>query len=152
MRRLALLAALVALPTAPAALAQPLADTTFSWQGYGASSRCRVAVYRSGETGSDDRSRTVVVREVAGNRGPSTLDDARYLVEQIGRSLGVNPSSAYWVFHWGGFSYDEAAGRGKELFLRATFRESDRGRLSPPSWRVVSREEVEEMTDRRFRG
>lgn len=150
MRRLALLLVLLATP-AVAAVAQPLADTVFAWQGYGQTSRCRVAVYPAAE-GEDARTRTIVVRELAGNSGPSTLDDARFLVEQIGRTIGVEPAAATWVFHWGGFSFDDAADRGKELFLRATFRATDRGRLTPPSWRVVSRADVEEMTDRRFRG
>ena len=153
-RSVARLAALVALvaPALPAA-AQPLADTLFAWSGYNVTSRCRVAVYPAPPPkradDEDARTTTIVVRELAENPGPSTLDDARYLVEQVGRTLGVDPASAYWVFHWGGFSY--GADRGKELFLRATFRRSDAGRLTGPSWRVLSREEVEEITDRRFR-
>ncbi len=156
-----LAALLVATLTPAAALAQPLADTVFAWQGYGQTSRCRVVVYPSGEN-EEARTRTIVVRELAGNTGASTLDDARFLVEQIGRTLGVEPASAYWVFHWGGFSFASGGDRGdgsdgdggsggKELFLRATFRATDRGRLTPPSWRVVSREDVEEITDRRYR-
>lgn len=144
----------VASLTPAAALAQPLADTVFAWQGYGQTSRCRVVVYPSGEN-DEARTRTIVVRELAGNTGASTLDDARFLVEQIGRTLGVEPSAAYWVFHWGGFSFASGGERGsdggKELFLRATFRATDRGRLTPPAWRVISREDVEEITDRRYR-
>ncbi len=149
MRRLFALAVLVLIPAA-AATAQPIADTLFTWQGYGRTGRCRVSVYPAPE--GEDRTRTLVVHEVAGNHGPSTLDDARYLVEQIGRTLGIEPSTATWVFHWGGFSYEGASeGGGKELFLRATFRASDSGRLSPPSWRVVSRPDVDDLTDRRYR-
>ncbi len=139
----------------PAARAQALADTVIAWQGYGQTSRCRVVIYPAGEGGaSETRTRTIIVREMADNRGPSTLDDARFLVEQIGRSLGVEPASAYWVFHWGGFSFESTAEAqpGKEIFLRATFRATDRGRLTPPSWRVVSRADIDEITDRRYRG
>ena len=139
-----------------AARAQAIADTVIAWQGYGQTSRCRVVVYPAGESGANEtRTHTIIVREMADNRGPSTLDDARFLVEQIGRTLGVEPASAYWVFHWGGFSFtsdDAAVGAGKEIFLRATFRATDRGRLTPPSWRVVSREDIDEITDRRYRG
>jgi hypothetical protein len=143
--------ALAALVLAPAAsFAQPLADTLFTWQGYGRTGQCRVAVYPAPER--EARTRTFVVREVADNAGPSTLEDARFLVEQIGRTLGVEPASATWVFHWGSFSFDGAGGERKELFLRATFRANDNGRLSPPTWRVVSRADVEEMTDRLLRG
>ena len=131
-----------------AAQAQTVSDTVFAWQGYGRTSTCRLAVYPSPE--SEDRPYTIVVREVEGNTGDSTLDDARYLVEQVGRTYGIDPTAATWVFHWGAFSYEGAQG-GKELLLQATFRRGKSGSLTSPSWRLVSRGEVEEITDRMFR-
>lgn len=153
MRRLLLTVTFVAASfapfAAPSASAQALSDTLFSWNGYGKTGRCKIATYPSAE--DDARTRTFVVRELGDNAGPSTLADARYLAEQVGRTVGVDPADAYWVFHWGAFSFEDGADANKELFLRATFRRTATGDLSTPSWRVVSREDVEEMTDRRFR-
>ncbi len=74
------------------------------------------------------------------------------LVELIGRKFEVDPAQAYWVCHWGAFSFEGAQpNKRKELFLRATFRRTKNQSLGTPSWRVVTREEVEEYTDRQFR-
>lgn len=147
MPRLFLLAALLLIT--PGVSAQTaIADTLFSWQGYGRSSQCRVAIYPS--PGNEDRPYAIVVREVGDNTGDSTLDDARYLVEQVGRTFGLDPSQATWVFHWGAFSY-EGARSNKEILLQATFRRGKSGSLLSPSWRLTSRAEVEEITDRQFR-
>ncbi len=143
--RLLCLSALLLLPFA--AHAQTVADTLFAWQGYGRQSQCRLAVYPSAD---EDRPFTVVLREVAGNTGDSTLEDARYLVEQVGRTFGIDPAQATWVFHWGAFSFEKAQGS-KEILLQATFRRGKSGSLTTPSWRLVTRAEVEEATDRRFR-
>lgn len=130
--------------------AQPLADTLFTWQGYARTAHCRLQLF---QTPPDDerRTHTFVLQEVADNPGPSTLADARYLAEQVGRHYGIDPAAAYFVFHWGAFSYAEDGGRGKELFLRATFSRTRTRKLGTPHWRVVTREDVEAYTDRRFR-
>jgi hypothetical protein len=93
----------------------------------------------------------VVLRELRDNRGQSITSDARYLVEQVGRRYSFDPASAYWVFRWGDYSFAGAEDRGKELFLRATFRRGRNGNLTLPNWRVISKEEVERYTDRLFR-
>ncbi len=146
MTRLFALTALLLLPTAMQA--QALSDTLFAWQGYGRSSTCRLSIYPT--PADEERPFTVVVREVGDNSGASTLDDARYLVEQVGRTFGLDPAEATWVFHWGAFSYEGGQG-GKEVLLRATFRRGKRGDLTTPLWRLVTRAEVEEITDRQFR-
>ena len=100
----------------------------------------------------NDEIDTVVIGERAENDGPSTTSDARHLAELIGRQLDVDPAQAYWIFHWGAFSYNGAQpNQRKELFLRATFRRTKNQSLGTPSWRVVTREEVEAYTDRQFR-
>ena len=128
---------------------QLLADTTFGWQGYDTVSTCRVRLYRSGPRAK--RPLTVVLDELADNRGRSTLDDARHLVEMISRAYRVRPDSAFWVFHWGSFSFPNASPVRKEFHLRATFRRSDGGSLGSPFWRLVDRETVREYTDRAYR-
>lgn len=131
--------------------AQLLADTTFTWQGYGHDGRCHLQVYRAGPE-ADDRTHVAVLREVAANRGPSTLDDARLLAELVGRQYGFDPAEAYFIFHWGGFSFDGAdPDADREILLRASFRRTSSQRLGSPHWRVVTREEVEAYTDRQFR-
>lgn len=132
------------------ASAQLLADTVFTWQGYGRTATCHLRIYPTAP--SEERTHTVVIRELAENDGPSTTSEARYLVELIGRQFDVDPAQAYWVFHWGAFSYEGARkNQRKELFLRATFRRNKNQSLGTPLWRVVTREEVEAYTDRQFR-
>ena len=132
------------------ASAQLLADTVFTWQGYARTGSCHLRIYKTAP--GADRTYTVVLRERAENDGPTTTADARHLVELIGRQFDVDPVQAYWIFHWGAFSFEGAEpDRRKELFLRATFRRNTNQSLGTPLWRVVTREEVEEYTDRQFR-
>lgn len=133
----------------PAARGQLVTDTSFVWQGYGRASTCRIRLFRSGA--DQKKPHTIVVDELAANEGASTLDDVQHLVELVGRRLDLDPETAFWVFHWGGFSHRGGEGSGKEFFLRATFRRSDTGSLGAPFWRLISREAVVEYTDRAFR-
>jgi hypothetical protein len=154
MRRLlplVLLTSLGLLSMPRAGVAQLLADTTFTWQGYGRNGQCQVEIYRAGPE-ADDRTHVAVLREVAANQGPSTLQDARLLAELVGRQFGFDPAEAYFIFHWGGFSFDGAdPDADREILLRASFRRTRSQRLGSPHWRVITREEVEAYTDRQFR-
>jgi hypothetical protein len=141
---------LVLAPALPLS-AQPLADTLITWRGYARTAETHVHIY-PGPPDEETRTRTIVVQEIAANRGPSTLSDVRYLAEHIGRQFGIDPAHATWVFHWGAFSFDGAASDGdKELFLRATFSRTATNRLSTPYWKVIDRDAVRALTDRRFR-
>ena len=126
-----------------------MADTLFTWRGYAQVGQCQLAIYPTPP--DEERTRTVVIRELARNEGPSTIDDVRYLAEAVGRQFQVDPAEAYWIFHWGAFSYAGAEADDRELFLRATFRRTSSGRLSSPYWRVVHRDEVLELPARGFR-
>ncbi len=152
MRCAALVLLLIAFPAAPgAARAQLAADTTLSWRGYARTAMCRVRIYAV-PAEPDERAHVVVLTELAENRGPSIVADASYLAERVGRRFGVAPAEAYWIFHWGAFSYAGAApAPRKELFLRATFSRTQSGRLGSPYWRVITEDELREMTDRQFR-
>ena len=143
---LAMLAVL--LLAARPACAQPLADTLVSWRGYARVSTAQVQVYPA-PPGDERRDRTIVIRELAGSRGPSTVDDVSYLADLVGRHLRLDPARAYWILHWGAFSFPDAQD-GKELFLRVTFRRTSSGRLSSPHWRALSHVDVLELTDRRY--
>lgn len=130
------------------ASAQVLVDTTYSWRAYASVATCGLTIYAGTD---EERPRVVVLRELADNGGPPTTDDARYLVERIGRDYGIRPDEAYWIFYWGSFSFRDGTG-GKELYLRATFRGgSGGGTAGSPLWRVVTRADVEELTDRQLR-
>ena len=132
------------------AAAQLLADTLVTWPGYAQPSSCRVQLYAA--LPGEDRTHVVVIREIAANRGATTVEDARHLAEVVGRRFGFDPAAAYWVFHWGSFSYEGAvANARKQLFLRATFRRLKSQGLGTPQWRILSREQVEDLTDRHFR-
>jgi hypothetical protein len=129
--------------------AQALVDTTMTWDGYAQTARCEVRIYPTPD--DEERTRVVMLREVAQNDGPTTVADLSYLAEEVGRHFDIDPANAYWVVHWGGFSYkDVRRDEDKELFLRATFGRTDSQRLSSPRWDVASRTEVREYTDRRF--
>lgn len=127
-----------------AASAQP-ADTLLTWRTYGQEGTARVQTFASND---EDRPRTVVVDERAENRAGLVTDDVRYFVETYGRSVGVDPAEAAFVFRFNGASFCTDGPDDKTLLLRATFTRTKTGRLSAPSWRVISREELAELTDR----
>ncbi len=145
---LMILMAVMGLPLQPAR-GQLLVDTLFVWQGYNRQSTCGLHVYRN--TAEARKAFTIVLTEIGDNRGPSTLEDASYLAELIGRSYGVDPTQAYWIFYWGAFSFTGAEDSGKEFYLRATFSRTRSGRLGSAHWRVVKKQDVELYTDRQFR-
>jgi hypothetical protein len=147
MRRI-LLVGLLALVAVPVASGQVLSDTLFTWRAYAREGTTRITVYRN--PADDDRPHTIVIREMAANRGPATTTDARHLVELVGRQFSLDPTEVTWVFHWGSFSFADAAESRREVLLRATFRRLPSGNLSTPSWRILARPEVEALTARRF--
>ena len=128
----------------PAAAAQP-ADTLLTWRTYGQEGVARVQTFESND---EDRPLTAVVDELAENRAGLVTDDVRYFVETYGRSVGVDPAGVVFVFRFNGASFSEGGAEDKTLLLRATFTRTKTGRLSAPSWRVLSRDELAELTDR----
>lgn len=147
--RIVLLGVLIVLIAQPAR-AQPQTDTTITWRSYSRTGTVQVQVYPGPP--DDEEEHTIVLRELAENRGPSTIDDLQYLADLVGRQLGVNPVEAYWVLHWGGFSFEGAdPNADKALFLRATFNRTQSGNMSSPYWSVISKTDVRELTDRRWR-
>ena len=131
------------------AAAQPQTDTTLTWRSYSRTGTVQVQVYPGPP--DDEEEHTIVLRELAENKGPSTVEDLQYLADLVGRHLGVDPTRAYWVLHWGGFSFQGATpDADKALFLRATFNRTQSGNLSSPYWSVISETDVRELTDRRW--
>ena len=134
---------------APQASAQLVADTLLTWQGYGRQSTCRIRIYRSAP--DEKRPLTIILSEPAENTGASILEDTQHVVEIAARRFDVDPEAAFWIFHWGAFSFPGAEKSKKEVFFRATFRRTDNGSVGPPFWRLVNRMTVEKYTDRLFR-
>ena len=130
------------------AASQIVADSLFEWQGYARHSQTRIWIFAATD---EKRPHTVVVQEVAENRGLSTTEDARYVVEQIGREHGLDPADVTWFFRWGFYSFEGADTSDKEVVLRATFNRTKSGNLGLPLWRVATMEDVDEATDRHFK-
>lgn len=146
---LALFAVIFILPLS--AHGQATHDTTVTWRSYSHTGTAEVQVFPT-PPDHEDETHTVVIREVARNRGPTTVDDLPYLADLLGRRLGVDPTATYWVIHWGNHSFEGADGNGdKALFLRATFNRTSSGNLSSPYWNVISETDVRKLTDRRWR-
>ena len=146
MRLLLLCCILFFLPAGSSA--QQLADTLFQWQGYTHPGKTRLLLFKTLE--DNQRSHVAILQEQALNKGPTIQEDFSFLVEEIGRNFQIDPAETYWVLHWGAFSFVENASSSKDLFLRATFRRNQDGRLGSPLWRLIRREDVEELTDRLF--
>lgn len=129
--------------------AQVVVDTTFTWQGYAQTAECRLRIYAA--PADAGRRHTVILQELASNRGPTTAFDLPYLAEAVSRRFELDPAETYWILHWGAFSYEGARPTpGKELFLRATFRRTKSRNLGAPSWKLVTRDDVRAYTDRHF--
>jgi hypothetical protein len=121
-------------------------DTLLTWRTYSQEAQARVRVF---DAPSLDRPWTVVVDEVPTNRGPVVTDDARFLAETIGRTLGRDPAEMTFVFRFTPASFCEGAHlAGRTLLLRATFTRARSGRLGTPNWRVITRDELATLTDR----
>ncbi|MES3628640.1 MAG: hypothetical protein PPP56_00570 [Longimonas sp.] len=144
-----LLALLFSGAVAPAA-SQPIADTLFSWRGYTQVSQSHLQLY-PGPPGDENRDHTVVLRELADNNGPSTLDDIGYVAEQVGREFGMDPARVFWIVHWGAFSYVHNATSSRDVLIRVTFRRTSTGRLSAPYWRVITHSDLRDLTANRYR-
>lgn len=149
MHRAAPLAACLFL-AAPLAVAQTTAsiDREVSWRSYAAERHARVRVFPADD---DRRPVTILVDDQAGNDDPIT-DDATYLADYIARELSVDPTTATFVFRFTPAAFSAGADdRGKTLLLRATFRRSASGALGAPSWRVIDRDALGDLTDRAVR-
>lgn len=139
---------LLALAAAPVASprAQPITDTLLTWRSYSHERSARIRVFPCDNA---DRPRTVVVDEQAESMGGPVTDEARYVADFIGRTLGFDPVSATFVFRFTAAGFVAAPrDEGKVLLLRATFRRGTSGDLNAPSWHLLSRDGLADLTDR----
>lgn len=124
---------------------QPLTDLEVSWRAYTAQRAARVRVYAADD---ERRPHTIVVDDRASNGGPIT-DEAQFVADLIGREVGVDPTTATFVFRFTPSAFTEGGSeRGKTLLLRATFRRTQSGGLGSPDWRVLTRDGLDDLTDR----
>ena len=150
MRLLVLLAlAWVAAPVA--AQSGPLHDQEVTWRSYNGD-RPRAVRVRVFASGDERRPHTVVVDDRAANGRAPVTDEAPYVAETIGRELGFNPVEAVFVFRFTAASFaEEGSDSGKAVLVKATFRRTSSGSLGSPSWRVLTPEALEDLTDRQMR-
>lgn len=120
-------------------------DTLFTWQTYDAEGITHIRVFPSDD---EDRPITAVVDELAENRAGAVTDDVRYFVDTFGRAFGFDPTEITFVFRFSGLSFSADGTDDKQLLLRATFNRTKAGNLGSPSWRLISRDELAELTDR----
>lgn len=143
----AILACLWAFVILPAADGQKI-DTLISWNDYSRISSCRLTVF---ENPDDEKRPTVaVLSEIAENAGSPAIQDARFVVQRVGRQFNIDPAKAYWVFRWSAQSFLSPAESDKEVLFQATFRWSKQKTLTGPSWRIIDRDKLLELTDRRW--
>ncbi len=141
---LVVLLSLFALSSASAQMAQStFGDDPFTWQEYGRVATCDLDIHRD-VAGDEDRPHVAILTERADNEGPSVVDDLRYLAEQIGRTHDLDPAQVTWIVRWGAGAYEGAEG-GKEVVLQARFRRTKSGNLSTPSWKVLSRDQADDV-------
>ena len=147
------LLALTLLAAAPA-FAQdfaPLHDQEVSWRSYeaGGERTARVRVFLSGD---ERRPHTAVIDDRASNGRQPITSEAPFVAEVVGRELGFDPTAATFVFRFTESSWvEDGSDRGKALLIKATFRRTASGALGSPSWRVLSPEGLEDLTDRAMR-
>ena len=138
---------LAGLVLAPAALAQTH-DQDLSWRTYSSERSARVRVFPAE---SERRPRTVVIDDRASN-GQAITDEAVFIADLVGRELGFDPVAATFVFRFTPAAFaPDAPEQGKTLLLRATFGRTASGALGSAQWRVISSDEMEELTDRTLR-
>lgn len=134
-----------------AAQGAPLHDREVSWSSYtlGQNRTARVRVFACED---ERRPHTVVIDDRAGNGRAPVTDEAPYVAETVGRELGFDPTEATFVFRFTEGSFVEGGeDRGKALLVKATFRRNPSGSLAAPAWRVISSDELEDLTDRAMR-
>lgn len=142
---LPVLLVLMTCSTAAAAQTAPVLDRTLSWRTYDGTRSARVRVYASPDR---RRPHTAVVDELTtpGEAPPqgAITDEARYAAEFIARELRLEPARVTYVFRLP----DGTRPGAPPTLLRATFTLLRSGQLGSPAWRVLSRDELDRLTDR----
>ena len=133
---------------AEAAPGAALHDEVVTWRTYSDDRAARVRVFASG----DERRPVVAVVDDRASNGGAVTDEAAFVADLVGRALGFDPVAATFVFRFTPAAFVEGApDRGKALLLQATFRRTASGGLGSPSWRVLTADRLDALTDRAVR-
>lgn len=123
-------------------------DTLISWNDYSKVSTTHLTVF---DNPSDEKRPSVVVlSELAENEGTPPIRDARFAAQRVGRQYNIDPAKAYWIFRWTASSFTSNSESDKEVLFQATFRWSKQKTLTGPSWRIIDRNRLLELTDRQW--
>ena len=128
-----------------------LHDQEVTWRSYdgGGPKAVRVRVF---ETDDERRPQTVVVDDRAENGRRPVTDDVAYVADTIGRELGFDPTTAVYVFRFTESSFvEDGRDSGKAILVKATFQRTPSGALAAPTWRLLTPEALEDLTDRQMR-
>ena len=126
-------------------------DRILSWRSYesGHSRQARVRVFQSDD---DRRPVTAVIDDHASNGRAPITEEARFVAETVAREFGFPPENASFVFRYTASSFvDEGSDRGRAVLLKVTFRRTASGGLGSASWRVLTSDGLEDLTDRAMR-
>jgi hypothetical protein len=130
--------------------AQALTDTLITWQGGGfKKSSCRIQIYPADVRETRGKEKVVIIHEIAENKGATSFEDAKVVVETLETQMGINPETTLFIHFLSGTSF-EGSNDNKMLLFKTTYNRQENGRLSAPNWKLVSAAEVLEFTDRRF--
>lgn len=122
-------------------------DSLMTWRTYSQQAEARVHTYLSNDL---NRPITVVIDELASNQHGMVTDDARFVADMIARVIGHDPVEITFVFRISGSSFCDCPSGRKALLLRATFTRTRTGNLGTPNWRVLTRDELADLTDRQL--
>lgn len=131
--------------------AQVLTEQVIEWNSDGyQTSKCHVTLYKADEIETRGKTHIVVLRELAENTGRTTLDDAKYLAEYVTARFSLELEQVLFIHYVGAFSFGDGKGR-KAILMATSFKKQENGRLTSPSWRLSSFEDLANYTDRQFK-
>ena len=120
-------------------------DTVITWRTYARAVEVPIQVF----TAESDRRPYTIVLDDRAEYGALLTTDARFFAETVGRGLGVDPAEATFVFRYSAASFSEGEDPGRRaLLVRATFSRNRSGTLAAPTWRLITRDELSDLTDR----
>jgi hypothetical protein len=132
-------------------IAQPISESDLTWNSDGFTpSKCHIVVYKADAHELRGKTHVVVIKELAENKGKTTIEDAKFLAEKIAEDQKIEIENLFFIHYIGSFSFENGQGR-KSILMGTSFRRQENGRLNAASWRIVSMADAVSYTDRQFK-